>query len=131
MGPQMARSSGEFLSSYALTEPSSGVLEAMGVNMWLRQFGLMCSGRRVHLCVDNSASYRAVWALQGMYSKTARMMVEVLAIAKLLCEFSVVLRVRHVNSVRNNIIAGHLSHRRVRQAGEAATVAFGLPLSLQ
>ena len=121
-------SSEEFLSSYALTEPSSGVLEAMGVRIWVERFGLVCSGRRVHLCVDNSAT---VYALQGMYSKTARMMVEVVAIAKLLCEFSIVLRIRHVNGVRDNIIADHLSHRRVEEACKATTVAFGLPLWLR
>ena len=120
-------SADEIATSFVAERESTGVLEAMGARLWLTRYAKACAGRRVLLCIDNSAT---VFALERVYSKNKRMMVEVEQIAKVLCTHHIVLRVRHVHGDRCNVVADHLSHLRHRQACLAARRIYGLDLAI-
>ena len=107
---------------------STGVMEMMGVHKWLKWFGSQCRGRRVHLDVDNSS---VVLAVEGLYSPKREMMTEIVAIAGLICEYNITLRIRHVMGKDFNVVADHLSHDRVEEACTAAVKELGLPLWFQ
>ena len=74
-----------------------------------------------------------VLAVEGLYSPKREMMTEIVAIAGLICEYNITLRIRHVMGKDFNVVvvADHLSHDRVEEACTAAVKELGLPLWFQ
>ena len=59
------------------------------------------------------------------------MMAEIVAIASLICEYNITLRIRHVMGKDFNVVVDHLPHDRAEEACTAAVKELGLPLWFQ
>ena len=72
--------------------------------------------------MDNRESARAI---EAGFSSCPRIMPSIRSIRMLCARSNICLRVRHILGVPFNTIADHLSHNRVLQAVEEASVLFG------
>lgn len=112
--------------AFVLSRESSGVFEMLGAEWWFRKFESRVSGKRVLLEMDSEP---AVMALDSWYSKKEEMMGCLDAVLRFTVLNEVVLRVRWISGVLNDI-ADCLSHGRLARARWLAMQEFGMELWL-
>jgi hypothetical protein len=116
---------GERSDAFVEKRASTGVMEMMGAHHWLRVFGGFCTGRRLQLELDNSAS---VLTLEASYTKTEAMLDVLKPVLRMCVEQHIILRARHIMGVVFNQVADLLSHNQLAQAVCRARAEFGASL---
>jgi hypothetical protein len=106
---------------------STGVLECIGIEIWLRVFAELCTALRTRLSTDNES---AMLAWQNCYSPTPHMLSAIRTSRLAAGRHHVILDVTQVKGSVFNKIADALSHLCVADARRHARAAFGADVKL-
>ena len=105
-----------------LVRESTSVLEAIGMELWMRWFGRVSEGKRVLLEGDNEA---VATGLRKAYSQKPEIMLCVHGVCESAARHNICLRTRAVLGARFNRVADRLSHNLVEEARCIAQEVFG------